>query len=58
LAIYILNRCIAPEFGLDPTGFAGYLFVTNATLVAAMNQGKLLRAIKKNEEPLQLKLFD
>lgn len=28
--LYILSRQLAPAFQLDPTGFAGYLFVTNA----------------------------
>ena len=33
---YILSRRLAPSFNLDPTSFAGYLFVTNARLKQAM----------------------
>lgn len=34
--LYVLTRRLAPAFLLDPTGFAGYLFVTNDFLHQAM----------------------
>lgn len=43
--LYILNRCFAPIFTLDPTGFQGYLFMTNKDLKKALNTGKQLRNI-------------
>ncbi|MCM1500335.1 MAG: hypothetical protein NC124_17885 [Clostridium sp.] len=48
--LYILNRCFAPVFGLDPTGFQGYLFVTNDDLRKAIYSGKQLKYIDKNEK--------
>lgn len=45
--LYILNRCFAPVFGLDPTGFQGYLFVTNDDLKKAIYSGKQLKHIDK-----------
>ena len=56
--LYILNRCLAPHFVLDPTGFAGYLFVTNDNLRLAMHKGKKLRDLTSRDEPEQLTLFD
>jgi DNA replication protein DnaC len=56
--LYILNRLLAPQFGLDPTGFAGYLFVTNDALREAMYGRKLLRDMNSLESPDQLELFD
>ena len=56
--LYILNRCLAPQFNLDPTGFAGYLFVTNDALKSAMHDGKPLRDLDSLREPEQLILFD
>ncbi|MCW3490231.1 ORC-CDC6 family AAA ATPase [Dethiobacter alkaliphilus] len=55
--LYILNRCFAPIFVLDPTGFAGYLFVTNDSLLNAMYKGSELR-IFRTDEPEQLTLFE
>lgn len=61
--LYILNRCFAPIFTLDPTGFQGYLFMTNNDLTAAIHSGKKLRSINA-EKPdddngiYQLSLFD
>lgn len=61
--LYILNRCFAPIFTLDPTGFQGYLFMTNEDLTSAINRGNRLRTIN-NDEPdennkiYQLSLFD
>ena len=59
--LYILNRCFAPVFGLDPTGFQGYLFVTNEDLKKAIYSGRQLKNIaKKNEddESSQLSIWD
>lgn len=59
--LYILNRCFAPVFGLDPTGFQGYLFVTNDDLKKAIYSGKQLKPIDKNErddEFTQLSISD
>lgn len=45
--LYILNRRLAPHFNLDPTGFAGYLFLKNELLLQAIqNPKKLLYKIK------------
>lgn len=47
-ALYILTRRVAPYFELDPSGFAGYLFVTNERLREGMKSPKkLLRRVKK-----------
>lgn len=57
--LYILNRRLAPSFVLDPTGFQGYLFMTNEDLHKAMNTGKLLRTIEEDFDDIeQLSLFD
>lgn len=56
--LYILNRCLAPHFILDPTGFAGYLFVKNEDLLKAMYYGNKLRDLNDTNEPEQLTLFD
>jgi hypothetical protein len=55
--LYILNRSLAPFFILDPSGFAGYLFVTNENLLQAMNIGKKLRDIDDSVEMIQPSLF-
>lgn len=34
--LYILNRVLAPHFGLDPTSFAGYKFMNSAELKRAL----------------------
>ncbi len=47
---YILNRCFAPVFGLDPTGFQGYLFVTNEDLKKAIHSGKRLKSISQIDD--------
>jgi Cdc6-like AAA superfamily ATPase len=47
--LYVLNRCFAPLFTLDPTGFQGYLFMTNDDLKKAITTGKQLRNISKND---------
>ena len=60
--LYILNRRLSPIWTLDPTAFAGYLFVQNALLESAMVEPfRLLRRLGKdmpNEEMYQLTLFD
>jgi len=62
--LYILSRMLAPHFNLDPTSFAGYLFVTSNRVEEAMhNPDALLRRVKKDGadsifEERQLKLFD
>ena len=61
--LYVLNRCFAPIFTLDPTGFQGYLFMTNDDLHKAIYSGKELRRIdndKSDDENglYQLSLFD
>lgn len=62
--LYILNRILAPHFYLDPTSFAGYLFVTNAAVRQAMdNPRRLLRKVEAEDvesvfEPRQLQLFE
>jgi hypothetical protein len=53
-----MNRGLAPFFTLDPSGFAGYLFVTNETLEQAIYKGKKLREdIDSDTEIGQLVLF-
>lgn len=60
--LYILNRRLAPTFILDPTGFQGYLFMTNDDLHKAILTGKCLRKIEdideNDEDVQQLTLFD
>lgn len=58
--LYILNRRLAPSFILDPTGFQGYLFMTNDDLRKAFYYGKQLRPISEEQEDdvEQLSLFD
>ncbi len=61
--LYILNRCFAPIFTLDPSGFQGYLFMTNEDLTKAIHTGKRLRVIvedtsEHDENLRQLSLFD
>lgn len=56
--LYILNRCFAPVFGLDPTGFQGYLFVTNEDLKKAIYSGKQLKIIENEDEFIQLSISD
>jgi hypothetical protein len=58
--LYVLNRCFAPLFTLDPTGFQGYLFMTNDDLHKAIIDGKYLRNITKKDvdEDLRQLTFD
>jgi len=61
--LYVLNRSLAPLWTLDPTGFAGYLFIQNALAEEAMNQpSSMLRrlgryGIPDEIESVQLELF-
>lgn len=48
--LYVLNRGLAPVFHLDPTGFTGYLFMTNDDLRTAINNGKRLRKVDNKKE--------
>lgn len=48
--LYILNRCFAPFFTLDPSGFNGYFFITIEALSRAIHNGKRLRAIDDTHE--------
>ena len=61
--LYILSRRLAPAFNLDPTGFAGYLFVTSALIAEALTSPRsLLRRVAQSGiegeiDPPQLTLF-
>jgi hypothetical protein len=61
--LYILSRRLAPNWNLDPTGFAGYLFVTNERVEEAMREPlSLLRRLESkgldaDMQPGQLTLF-
>ena len=61
--LYVLNRCFAPLFTLDPTGFQGYLFMTNKDLHKAIKDGKQLRTIVGKDsgndtDPMQFEFED
>lgn len=60
--MFVLSRRLAPFFMLDPTGFAGYKFVTNAAIKEAILKPKaFITNISKGElleDPPQLHLFD
>ena len=59
VTIYVLHRCFAPLFKLDPSGFQGYLWVRNDDLILALKNGKQLRDIsEKKDNDAQLTLFD
>lgn len=45
---FVLSRRLAPVFKLDPTGFAGYLFVTSSLLQSAIQNPA--RAIREFEQ--------
>ncbi len=48
--LYILTRLLAPYFNLDPTSFAGYLFVTPESMERAMHDPKAIIAKIRKEE--------
>lgn len=62
--LFVLNRRLAPNWVLDPTGFAGYLFVQNSILEEGIeNPQKMLGRIERSGELekmeiAQLNLFD
>jgi hypothetical protein len=63
--LYVLNRRLAPIWRLDPNSFAGYLFIQNKYLEAAMeNPRSILQRLESdldvdtNNKSIQLKLFD
>ncbi|MGO9269007.1 MAG: hypothetical protein ACLQOO_01900 [Terriglobia bacterium] len=62
--LFILSRRLAPFFSLDPTGFAGYKFITNERIREAMARPKaFVDKVSKNpdevfEDPPQLSLFE
>lgn len=53
--LYGLNKSLAPHFGLDPIGVAGYISVTNESLIEAINSGKPIR--ESNIDETQMELF-
>lgn len=60
--MFVLSRRLTPFFMLDPTGFAGYKFVTNAAIKEAILKPKaFIASISKGElleDPPQLRLFE
>lgn len=60
--MFVLSRRLAPFFVLDPTGFAGYWFVTNSAMKEAIQRPKafISRMSKSGflEDPPQMDLFD
>ena len=62
--LYVMNRRLAPIWNLDPTGFAGYLFMKNKVLGdAIIDPRSMLNRINKSGEFddiefVQLSLFD
>jgi hypothetical protein len=62
--LYIMNRRLAPIWTLDPTGFAGYLFVQNYILEAGIKEPQSMlsrldrNGILEGMEIKQLNLFD
>lgn len=61
--LYILSRFLTPQYKLDPTGFAGYLFMQSSIVEEALeNPDALLRRLSKSGfgdeiQTLQLELF-
>jgi hypothetical protein len=61
--LYVLSRRLAPYFLLDPSSFAGYLFVKSDDLEKSLtNPNRLLRNLRREsedeaEEPHQMTLF-
>ncbi len=63
-ALYILSRRLAPAFGLDPTSFAGYKFITNEVARMMMLEPKKFHnRLRTNHidsvvDPAQGRLFE
>ncbi len=59
--MFVLSKRLAPFFMLDPTGFSGYKFVTNAAIKEAIQKPRAFIAMIDNggllEDPPQLALF-
>jgi len=61
--LYILSRRLSPIWTLDPTGFAGYLFITNDLVKEAMREPTTLlrrlaaKGIDSEVKPGQMSLF-
>lgn len=60
--LYILNRVLAPHFGLDPSNFAGYQFMDSSTLKIALSDSKKFTqafskklSIKEDDSQIKLK---
>ena len=48
--LYVLTRRLAPHFKLDPSSFAGYLWISNGLLREGIeNPDKLLRKVKRSK---------
>ncbi len=63
LRLYVLNRRLAPIWNLDPNGFAGYMFLKNHVLEAAINNPMSTEkyfddTYSKRKDDSQLSLFD
>jgi hypothetical protein len=62
--LFVMNRRLAPNWTLDPTGFSGYLFIMNSVLEEFINNPhKMLSRIEasgelQDMEVEQLNLFD
>jgi hypothetical protein len=60
--MFVLSRRLAPFFTLDPTGFAGYWFVTNAAMKQAILKPKaFIERVRKSanlDDQSQLGLFE
>jgi len=60
--MFVLSRRLAPFFMLDPTGFAGYKFVTNSAIKEAILRPKaFINSISNGElleDPPQMSLFE
>jgi hypothetical protein len=55
--LFVMNRRLAPNWNLDPSGFAGYLFVKNSVLEELINTPiKILRKIEQNGELMDIEL--
>ena len=53
---YVLSRRLAPHYKLDPTSFAGYMFVTSGSLRKALENPNHRLRENNNDEEAQLEL--